>query len=129
MVANADEAIAAACKQTGASISDYTAAPTFAHDNKKARHSWIIEFTKAPDDLDQFAKILDTTVQKVNSDYEAKRYKGIFLDRLELTSGPSGTFSQWLKMKKGKLGGQIKIPRLSNSRQYYEELMKIIGEK
>ena len=128
MVSNADEAIAEACRQTNATISDYTAAPTFAEDNKKARHYWIIEFSKAPDNLESFAEILDTTLQKVNSDYEAKRYKGIFLDRLELTSAPSGTFSKWLKLKKGKLGGQIKIPRLSNSRQYYEELMAMIED-
>ena len=129
MVSNADEAIAMTCKSTGAEISDYTAAPTFASDNKKGHHSWIIEFAKAPSDLEAFANMLDQNLQKVNSDYEAKRYKGIFLDRLQLTSAPSGTFSAWLKKKKGKLGGQIKIPRLSNSRQYYEELTEIIDNK
>ena len=129
MVSNADEAIAMTCKSTGAEISDYTAAPTFASDNKKGHHSWIIEFAKAPSDLEAFANMLDQNLQKVNSDYEAKRYKGIFLDRLQLTSAPSGTFSAWLKKKKGKLGGQIKIPRLSNSRQYYEELIDIIDNK
>ena len=126
MVSNADEAIAMTCATMDAAISDYTAAPTFAQDNKKARHSWIIEFSKVPTDIEAFADLLDQNLQKVNSDYEAKRYKGIFLDRLELTSAPSGTFTQWLKQKKGKLGGQIKIPRLSNSRQYYEELLEII---
>ena len=112
----------------GAEISDYTAAPTFASDNKKARHSWIIEFSKMPSDLEAFADMLDSNLQKVNSDYEAKRYKGIFLDRLELTSAPSGTFSQWLKLKKGKLGGQIKIPRLSNDRTYYNQLQELISQ-
>lgn len=128
MVSNADEAIAETCKATGAEISDYTAAPTFASDNKKARHSWIIEFTKIPEDIDAFAEILDKNLQKVNSDYEAKRYKDIFLDRLELTLAPAGTFNSWLRQKKGKLGGQIKIPRLSNDRKYYEQLINIINK-
>lgn len=128
MVSNADEAIAETCKATGAEISDYTAAPTFASDNKKARHSWIIEFTKIPEDIEAFAEILDKNLQKVNSDYEAKRYKDIFLDRLELTLAPAGTFNSWLKQKKGKLGGQIKIPRLSNDRKYYEQLINIINK-
>lgn len=128
MVSNADEAIAETCKATGAEISDYTAAPTFASDNKKARHSWIIEFTKIPEDIEAFAEILDKNLQKVNSDYEAKRYKDIFLDRLELTLAPAGTFNSWLRQKKGKLGGQIKIPRLSNDRKYYEQLINIINK-
>lgn len=128
MVSNADEAIAETCKATGAEISDYTAAPTFASDNKKARHSWIIEFTKIPEDIEAFAEILDKNLQRVNSDYEAKRYKDIFLDRLELTLAPAGTFNSWLKQKKGKLGGQIKIPRLSNDRKYYEQLINIINK-
>ena len=76
----------------------------------------------------QFADLLDQNLQKVNSDYEAKRYKGIFLDRLELTPAPVGTFNSWLKEKKGKLGGQIKIPRLSNDRKYYEQLINIINK-
>lgn len=122
MVSNADEALTKTCKEFDAEVTDYTAAPTFANDNKKARHSWIIEFAKAPSDIEAFAEVLDKNLQQVNSDYEAKRYKGIFLDRLELTSAPQGTFNEWLKQK-GKLGGQHKIPRLSNSRKYYEELM------
>lgn len=128
MVSNADEAIAMTCEATGAEISDYTAAPTFASDNKKARHSWIIEFSKVPADIEAFADLLDENLQKVNSDYEAKRYKGIFLDRLELTPAPVGTFTIWLKEKKGKLGGQIKIPRLSNDRKYYEQLINLINK-
>lgn len=126
MVSNADEALALTCQQTGAQVAEYTAAPTFVQDNKKAHHSWIIEWAKNPADISQFAALLDQNLQKVNSDYEAKRYKGIFLDQLELSSAPIGTFNAWLSMKKGKLGGQLKIPRLSNSRQYYEELLEII---
>lgn len=126
MVSNADEALAKTCAALNCKINDYTAGPTFAHDNKKARHTWVIEFSKEPEDLDAFAELLDRNLQSVNSDYEAKRYKGIFLDRLELFSAPIGTFNEWLRQKKGKLGGQIKIPRLSNSRSYIEELQHII---
>jgi len=127
MVSNADEALAMTCKEMGCEIADYTAAPTFADGNKKGRHTWIIEFSKAPSNIEAFADLLDNNLQKVNSDYEAKRYKGIFLDRLELISAPAGLFNEWLKQKKGKLGGQIKIPRLSNSRSYIEELQHIIN--
>ncbi len=127
MVSNADEALAMTCKEMDCEISDYTAAPTFADGNKKGRHTWIIEFSKAPFDIEAFADLLDENLQKVNSDYEAKRYKGIFLDRLELISAPTGLFNQWLRLKKGKLGGQIKIPRLNNSRSYIEELQQIIN--
>lgn len=127
MVSNADEALSITCREMDCEISDYTAGPTFADEGKKGRHTWIIEFSKAPQDLDAFADMLDKHLQEVNSDYEAKRYKGIFLDRLELIPAPTGTFNEWLHQKKGKLGGQIKIPRLSNSRQYIEELQKIVA--
>ncbi len=128
MVSNADEALSQTCQALHCEIAEYTAAPTFASDGKKAHHSWIIEFTKQPDNLEAFADMLDSNLQKVNSDYEAKRYKGIFLDRLELTLAPSGLFNNWLKIK-GKLGGQHKIPRLSNNRNYYEELLDLIQKK
>lgn len=125
MVSNADEALTITCKETGASVAEYTAAPTFVEGNRKAHHSWIIEFTTMPSDLNLFADILDRNLQKVNSDYEAKRYKGIFLDRLDIIPARPNLFNDWLKQKKGKLGGQIKIPRLSNSRKYYEELAEM----
>ena len=127
MVSNADEALAKTCARTGAVIADYTAAPTFARDDKKGHHTWIIDFEKAPADTEAFADILDQTLQQVNSDYEAKRYKGIFLSRLELIPAPRSLFNEWLKAK-GKLGGQHKIPRLSNSRDYLEELLKMIND-
>lgn len=125
MVSNADEALTMTCKETGARVAEYTAAPTFLNGNRKAHHSWIIEFTTMPSDLNLFADILDRNLQKVNSDYEAKRYKDIFLDRLDLIPARPNLFNDWLKQKKGKLGGQIKIPRLSNSRKYYEELVEM----
>lgn len=127
MVSNADEALGKTCNELGCEVCDYTAGPTFAANNSKAHHTWVIEFAKQPADLEQFAEVLDKHLQEVNSDYEAKRYKGIFLDRLELIEAPAGTFNTWLKIKKGKLGGQIKIPRLSNSRSYIEELQNLIG--
>ncbi|MBQ7237265.1 MAG: GH3 auxin-responsive promoter family protein [Bacteroidales bacterium] len=145
MVSNADEALALTCQALGCEIADYTAAPTFAKlpsnekgekptssldepQESKGHHTWVIEFAKAPADLDAFADLLDQNLQQVNSDYEAKRYKGIFLSRLELHSAPTGTFNEWLRQKKGKLGGQIKIPRLSNSRQFVEELREMMEE-
>lgn len=128
MVSNADEALTRTCSATGAIIKDYTACPTFAEDKKKAHHTWIIAFEKAPADIEAFADRLDQELQNVNSDYEAKRYKGIFLSRLELIVAPADTFDRWLG-KKNKLGGQHKIPRLSNSRQYVEELCDIIADK
>ncbi|MBQ0057808.1 MAG: GH3 auxin-responsive promoter family protein [Bacteroidales bacterium] len=126
MVSNADQALAETCKEFGCEIAEYTAGPTFAADNSKAHHTWVIEFSKTPTDIEAFAESLDKALQRVNSDYEAKRYKGIFLSRLELISAPSGTFNQWLK-DKGKLGGQHKIPRLSNSREYITELNNLIN--
>jgi len=127
MVSNADQALAIACRETGAVIADYTAGPTFAKDNRKAHHTWIIDFEKAPADYEAFADLLDRTLQSLNSDYEAKRYKGIFLDRLQLIPAPRGLFNEWLK-KKGKLGGQHKIPRLSNSTDYLAELQTMIKQ-
>jgi hypothetical protein len=121
MVSNADEAVAKTCATLHASVADYTVGPTFATDHSKARHTWIVDFDTPPADVEEFAKLLDQNLQSVNSDYEAKRYKGIFLDRLELITAPHGLFNDWLKSK-GKLGGQHKIPRLSNSPQYIQEL-------
>ena len=122
MVGNAEKAIAQTCLQTGALISNYTVAPTYMADNKKGRHTWLIEFEKQPAQLDAFAQQLDQNLQRVNSDYEAKRYKGLFLDPLEIVVARPALFHDWLKQK-GKLGGQHKIPRLSNSREYLEELI------
>lgn len=126
MVSNADEALSRTCAEMNCQVAEYTAAPTFAKDGKKAHHTWIIEFAKSPKDVNAFAELLDKNLQSVNSDYEAKRYKDIFLDRLELIQSPRGCFEEWLRVKKGKLGGQVKIPRLSNSRQYLEEMLETI---
>lgn len=124
IVDNAEKGLAKACSETGAQVQEYTAAPIFMDANAKCKHQWLIEFSKKPDSLEKFAHILDKTLQEINSDYEAKRYKDITLQHLELIEARPDLFNDWLKMK-GKLGGQHKVPRLSNSRTYIEELLKI----
>ena len=93
-------------------------------EHAKCRHQWLIEFAKMPDDLDKFAKILDDTLKEVNSDYEAKRQNDLALQPLEIIVARRNLFHDWLD-RKGKLGGQHKIPRLSNTREYMEEMLKL----
>lgn len=127
IVDNAEKGLLQACVATGAQVKDYTAAPIFMDCNAKCRHQWVIEFAKAPSSIEEFATILDRSLQAINSDYEAKRHKDITLQRLEIIEAKTGLFDEWLKSK-GKLGGQHKIPRLSNSRQYIEELISMNNE-
>jgi hypothetical protein len=96
--------------------------------NSKGSHEWIIEFEREPDDFDQFIDILDISLKSVNSDYEAKRYKDLNLILPVVRAAPEGTFNKWLKAK-NKFGGQNKVPRLSNSREYIEELYLFAGIK
>ena len=124
MVDNAEKGLERACKETGAQVLEYTAAPVFMDANAKCRHQWLIEFSVMPDSLEKFAQVLDTALQEINSDYEAKRHKDITLQRLEVIKAREGLFHDWLKQK-GKLGGQHKVPRLSNSRDYIEEMLKL----
>ena len=124
IVDNAEKGLAYACEQTGAEVLEYTAAPVFMDGNAKCRHQWLIEFSKEPADLEQFASLLDNKLQEINSDYEAKRYKNITLQHLEIVKARKGLFNDWLKAK-GKLGGQHKVPRLSNSRKHIDELLKM----
>ena len=124
IVDNAEQGLAYACEQTGAEVSEYTAAPVFMDANAKCRHQWLIEFSKKPEDLRLFASLLDKRLQEINSDYEAKRYKDITLQPLEIIEARPNLFNDWLKMR-GKLGGQHKVPRLSNSRDTIEQLLKI----
>ena len=105
-------------------MSEYTAAPVFMNDEGKCRHQWVIEFEKEPADLEQFAEILDQALQRINSDYEAKRHKDITLQRLQLVKARKGLFNDWLKSR-GKLGGQHKVPRLSNNRDIIEQVLKL----
>ena len=124
IVDNAEKALAYACQQTNAEVSEYTAAPVFMDNRAKCQHQWLIEFAREPHNLQAFADILDHKLQEINSDYEAKRYKNITLQPLQIIKARPGLFNDWLKAK-GKLGGQHKIPRLSNSRQYIDELIEI----
>lgn len=124
IVDNAEAGLAEACRQTGAEVLEYTAAPVFMDEDGKCRHQWLIEFAKVPEDMNAFAHILDETLQQVNSDYEAKRYKDITLQPLELVVARKGLFHDWLASK-GKLGGQHKVPRLSNNRTHIEEMLKL----
>lgn len=122
IVDNAEKGLARACAQTGALIAEYSAAPVFMDVNAKCRHQWLIEFNQMPDDLNRFASILDDTLKEINSDYEAKRQNNLALQPLELIVARKGLFHDWLAQK-GKLGGQHKIPRLCNTRQYLEEML------
>jgi len=125
MISDTDKAISLACNKVNALIIDYTVAPVFMDKNKKGGHEWIIEFEKEPSDIDLFQKILDDCLQEVNSDYQAKRYKDMALENLKIQKAPQGSFEKWLR-KKGKLGGQNKVPRLSSKRKYVDEIKELI---
>lgn len=124
IVDNAEKGLAYACEKTGSEVLEYTAAPVFMDDKGKCRHQWLIEFLREPKDLNEFAIILDRHLQEINSDYEAKRHKDVTLQHLEVIKAHKGLFNDWLKAK-GKLGGQHKVPRLSNSRENIEEMLKM----
>lgn len=124
IIDNSDKAIIEACKQTGAEINEYTAGPIFMENESKGSHQWLIEFNKRPNDITKFNKILDLTLQSVNSDYEAKRFNSATLKAPTVTELPKGTFFTWM-ISRGKLGGQHKVPRLNNDRKYIEELLAI----
>ncbi len=123
---NAEKGLQYACQQTGAQVSEYTAAPVYMDAQAKCRHQWLIEFSQHPDSIEHFAKALDERLQQLNSDYEAKRFHDITLQHLEVIEARQGLFNDWLKGK-GKLGGQHKVPRLSNSRKNIDELLTLNG--
>ena len=123
---NANRAIEAACDATGASIANYTAGPFYAHDNRRGHHQWLIEWIERPQSMAAFADVLDKTLQSVNSDYQAKRAHGIFLDPPEIITAQTGLFDRWLASAGNrKLGGQRKIPRLNNNRALLDQLLSI----
>ncbi len=126
IIDNAERALEKACLGTGARISEYTAGPVYMDEKSRGAHEWVIEFNRDPDDPEHFAEILDTTLKTLNSDYEAKRYKDMTLTRPVIRSVPQGTFYNWFR-NKDKLGGQNKVPRLSNSREYVESILKSAG--
>ena len=121
---HAEKAISIACQKTGAVLRDFTAAPYFYDRSKKGYHEWIIEFAKSPTDQEKFKSILDAELGNLNDDYASKRKRDIAIEAPVVREMPSGTFYEWLK-RKGKLGGQHKVPRLSNSREFVEELLEI----
>jgi hypothetical protein len=122
IVENADHAIKVAAHQTDALVANYTAGPVYMGDGSRGCHEWIIEFTKEPEDRDAFVQALDTALREVNSDYDAKRYKDMALTRPQVHFAPAGTFYAWMG-RKHKLGGQNKVPRLSNTREYLDDLL------
>lgn len=126
MVDNAEKALAIACQKCDALIADYTAAPRFTNQESSAVHEWLIEFEEPPQNLEYFAETFDNALKSLNSDYEAKRYKNMILQAPVLYQVPSGTFYNWLKSK-GKLGGQHKVPRLSNNRGILDEILSTLG--
>ena len=124
IVDNSDNAIAHAAEKTNAIVNDYTAAPVYFTQDSNGAHEWLIEFEKEPDDFNKFIIELDTALKNINSDYEAKRHKSIALRLPIVHKLAAGTFTEWLRSK-GKLGGQHKVPRLSNERGILEEILAI----
>jgi len=125
VIENAENAITAACKKTGAVITNFTAGPLYLTEENKGGHEWIIEFETKPDDLGAFCETLDETLKKENSDYEAKRYRDLALQQPIIHQVEQGTFYQWMKQR-GKLGGQNKVPRLANNREFLEDILSMI---
>ncbi len=123
IIENAEEALKKVCKKTKAEITDYTVGPIFMDGTSKGAHEWIIEFKKPPKNIDYFTELLDNALKSINSDYESKRYHDMTLTMPKVNVAKSGLFYTWLK-EKGKLGGQHKVPRLSNSRDFIEELLE-----
>lgn len=124
MVGNTDQAIAEVSKELDCVIEHYSAGPVFMNNQGKGGHEWVVEFKKEPKDITEFTRALDTCLQNLNSDYKAKRQDDIALQQLQLNNVPTGTFMRWLESR-GKLGGQNKIPKLSNSRKYIDSLLKV----
>lgn len=127
MVENTDMALAKTCSDIHCEVKDYTVAPIFMKNKEKGAHEWMIEFKKQPDDIRLFQKTLDENLQSLNSDYEAKRYNNMTLNQLKINVARENLFYDWLK-ENNKLGGQHKIPRLSNERDYLEQLKSMQNE-
>ena len=125
IIDNAERSLDEACQQTGAVIRDYTAAPVYFSGNDCGAHEWIIEFEKKPAEFERFVDLLDETLRRVNSDYDAKRFKDMALRRPVVKVVPKGTFFKWMK-ERGKIGGQHKVPRLANNREYVDSILKMM---
>lgn len=126
VVENAESAIAHACLKTNAQIRDFTVAPIYMENNERGAHEWLIEFVNEPTDFSRFCQLLDENLREINSDYDAKRYKNMILDKPKIHQIPKGTFDRWLKSK-DKLGGQNKIPRLLNERTIINEIQHFLS--
>lgn len=124
MIENAEEALKRTCDQTNSIISEYTAGPVFMQGREKGSHEWMIEFEKEPENFEEFIDYLDKNLQDVNSDYEAKRYNNMTLNRPIVHKARKKLFIEWMASR-GKLGGQNKVPRLSNSREFIEPLIAL----
>ena len=125
IVDNTDKAIAVACEKTNAVVNDYTAAPVYFSEDNNGAHEWLIEFEKEPENTEHFIYELDNALKNINSDYEAKRHKNIALRKPIVRTLPKNLFNEWLR-RKGKLGGQHKVPRLSNDRRYIDEILAML---
>jgi hypothetical protein len=123
---NAEKALKVACDRTQAVVGEYTVAPIYMKGDSKGAHEWLIEFEKAPENMNYFTEVLDNALKIQNSDYEAKRYKDMTLTLPQVRSLAKGTFFNWMKQR-GKLGGQNKVPRLSNDRKYADEIIKLLN--
>lgn len=128
VVENAERALSFASRETGATLQNYTAAPIYFNQGNKGGHEWLLEFSTAPTDLQLFIHLLDQQLQRLNSDYEAKRTGDLALNPPTIRVLPKGTFHEWMK-RRGKLGGQHKVPRLANDRKYVEEILNVISTK
>ncbi|QCK13741.1 GH3 auxin-responsive promoter family protein [Mangrovivirga cuniculi] len=126
VIENAEKGIEKACEATGAVIDNFTAGPIYLEGTQRGGHEYIIEFIKSPDDLQRFTRVLDETLRESNSDYDAKRHKDIALKEPSVHDVPRGTFYNWMK-KRGKLGGQNKVPRLSNNRDYLDSILEMLN--
>ena len=124
VIENAEDALKVACSKCNASVMDYTVAPIFMDGELSGGHEWLIEFEKSPENIEGFASSLDEALKELNSDYEAKRYLDMTIGMPRIHQAPKGLFYQWLKSK-DKLGGQHKVPRLSNERNYLDELLEL----
>ncbi len=126
MIDNVETALAKACEESGAMVSDYTGAPIFMQQNESGAHEWIFEFSREPENIDLFVDVFDQNLKSLNSDYEAKRYNDMTLKRPVVHSAQPKLFYRWME-NRGKLGGQNKVPRLSNDRQYIDPLLELNG--
>ncbi|MEH0155301.1 GH3 auxin-responsive promoter family protein [Limibacter armeniacum] len=126
VIENAEEAITAACQVTGALVNNFSAAPIYLEAGKQGGHEWVVEFEHSPENMDIFVNVLDSKLREINSDYDAKRYKDIALIKPIIHNAPKGTFYEWMK-RKGKLGGQHKVPRLANNREHIDSLIEVMN--